>query len=310
MSPRILAALGASLAIAVAIAIVVTRGHHRAAPPPPPPTTATTTAPPPTTTAPPPPPTTTTAPPPKPPPPSVAMSWDNAGAIVINVANVEPMWLGQTLRDAGFGWVAVFLGENGRLKAPDASWMYRFRLASGLPIGGWSSLGDDPSREAALAARIVEESGLSFYIADAENPYDGKSGRSQAFVSAFRAAEPNLPAGLSSFCNANGLDLGAWARGGFVFLPQAYVNDFGSAVAPTVCVATSEETFGRANVHPTVASYKGRLGTVSPARFAQLLAQAGTTGFSVFPAEVAMSSENWQAYGHAIASLHIATQVH
>jgi len=87
------------------------------------------------------------------------------------------------------------------------------------------------------------------------------------------------------------------------------VNDYGAAVAPSVCVNTSEGIFGRSNVHPMVASYAGKLGTVSPARFSQLLSQAGTTGFSVFLAEVAMPAQNWQAYGHAIASLHIATQV-
>jgi hypothetical protein len=300
MSPRLLAAVGASLAVAVAVAIVLTRGHEQAAPPSLPPTTATTTAPPPTTTT--PPPTTTTTPPPKPPPAAVPMSWDNAGAIVWHSTDVDPTWLGQTLRAAGFGWVAVYL-------PPDPDWMYRFRLASGLPIGGWSVLGNHPAYEADRAARLVQKYGLAFYIADAEQPYADVPSRSNTFVRVFRRDLPDLPAGLSSLCTANALDLSAWAGAGFAFLPQAYVNDFGSGVDPVNCANTAQAIFGRANVHPTVASYAGKFGTVGPARFAQLLAQAGTTGFSVYPAEVAMSSEAWQAYGHAIASMHIATQV-
>jgi len=124
MSPRVLAALGGALAVGVAIAVVITHGHKQAAPTPPT-TTTVTTAPAPTTTAPPPPPT-TTQPAPTPPPAAVPMSWDNAGAIVWHSSDVDPTWLGQTLRAAGFGWVAVYLGENGRLKPPDSS--------RGLPV--------------------------------------------------------------------------------------------------------------------------------------------------------------------------------
>ena len=300
MSPRVLAALGGALAVGVAVAIVITHGHKQAAPTPPT-TTTVTTAPSPITTAPAPPPT-TTQPAPTPPPAAVPMSWDNAGAIVWHSSDVDPTWLGQTLRAAGFGWVAVHL-------PPDASWMYRFRLASGLPIGGWSVLGDHPGYEADLAARLVQKYGLAFYIADAEQPYADVPSRSDIFVRVFRRDEPNLPAGLSSLCVANALDLSAWASAGFAFLPQAYVNDFGSGVDPVNCANTAQAIFGRANVHPTVASYAGTFGRVAPARFAQLLARAGTTGFSVYPAEVAMSSEDWQAYGQAISSLHIATPV-
>jgi hypothetical protein len=42
---------------------------------------------------------------------------------------------------------------------------------------------------------------------------------------------------------------------------------------------------------------------------AHLLAVAGTTGFSIYPAEVGMSAQDWQAYGRAITGLHIARPV-
>ncbi len=72
---------------------------------------------------------------------------------------------------------------------------------------------------------------------------------------------------------------------------------------------TATGVFPLSNIHPTVGSYKGKLGWVKAARFSRLLAEAGTTGFSVYPAETGMYAEDWQAYGNAIASLHIAARV-
>lgn len=307
--------------------------HHdsprHAAPPPPPATTspppATTTAPatttppattttPPTTTAPPP---TTTAPAA---PTPVAFSWDDAGGLVYHPSEIDPQWLGRQMRAAGFGWVAVFLGDGPSLAAPDAGWIYRFQLASGLPVGGWSVLRDDPAGEATAAASLVSASGLSFYIADAEAEYaytdvNGQSGdsvqyeRSQAFVSTFRALEPTLPAGLSSYCrpDQHDLDWATWAKAGFVFLPQAYTNDFGGAATPTSCVDGAAGFFPRADVHPTIGSYFGSLGAVPPSTSIADLHAAGTKGFSIFPAEVNTTADDWAAYGRGIATLGIAT---
>jgi hypothetical protein len=307
-----------------------TAGHghrRRTAPPPPPPprptttvapttsTTApaTTTALPPTTTGPP----TTTAPAA---PSPVAFSWDDAGGIVYHATDIDPTWLGRQMRAAGFGWVAVFLGDGASLAAPDPSWILRFKLASGLPVGGWSVLRDDPAGEANGAAGLVVQSGLSFYIADAEAEYaytdaNGQAGdsvqyaRSQQFVSAFRGLLPTLPAGVSSYCRADrhDLDWAAWANGGFVFLPQAYANDFGGAAAPASCAEGATKFFARGDIHPTVGSYFGTLGAVSPATSIADLHAAGTTGFSIFPAEVNTSAEDWRAYGQGIATLGIAT---
>ncbi len=288
---------------------------------------ATTTAPPPTTTTAPPPPTTTTTPPPPtttappPAPTPVPMSWEHAGGIVWHPGDVDPTWLGQQMRAAGFGWVAVFLGENDAASPPDPGWIERFRLASGLPVGGWSVLGDEPATDASQAVQLIQQDGLSFYIADAEEPYGYTDGttespvrlaRSRQFVSAFRAAEPDLPAAVSSYCrpDQHDLDWKAWADGGFDFLPQAYVNDFGPAADPAACTAAAAAYFPRSKVHPTVGTYHGvTLGFVPPQQYAQLLAAARTTGFSIYLAEVGMSAEDWQAYGRAIADLHIARPV-
>jgi hypothetical protein len=257
-----------------------------------------------TTTAPPP---TTTAPPPPPPPPRVAMSWSNAGAMVWHTHEVDPQWLGQQLRSAGFGWVAVYLGSAGNAEPIDPGWVTRFIEASGLPVGGWTSLAGYPHADAGFAVSQLKRNGLSFYIANAEASYQSKPGASQEFVDRFRTLEPTMTAGLSSLCDAQGIDLQPWAVAGFAFLPQAYVNDFGSAVLPAECVRTASP-FSPSQVHPTVGSYHGQKGWVTPQQYSRLLAQAGTTGFSVYLAETNMPATSWQAYGQAIRTLHIATR--
>jgi hypothetical protein len=274
--------------------------HPLAAPPPP----VTTTVPKP---KPKPPPPTTTAPPPPPPAPRVAMSWNNAGAFVWHTHDVDPTWLGQQLRSAGFGWVAINLGSTGNAEPIDPGWVTRFITASGLPVGGWTVLAGYPHSDAGFAATQLKRNGLTFYIANAEAPYESKPGASQDFVSRFRQLEPTMTAGLSSLCDAQGIGLQPWAAGGFAFLPQAYVNDFGSTVSPAQCVHTAAP-FAPSQVHPTVGSYHGQKGWVTPQQYAQLLAQAGTTGFSVYLAETNMPAQSWQAYGQAIKSLHIAAR--
>jgi hypothetical protein len=294
-----MAVAGGILLVVTGVLVAVFHGSSPKQSAPLPPTT--TTAPPPTTTTAPPP--TTTAPPP--PPKPIPMSFENAGGIIVHTDDVDPVWLGQQLHAAGFGWVAVDLAPD---DPPDLGWIERFEQASGLAVGGWSVLGDDPTADVAYAVSEIHQNGLSFYIADAEAPYQADPARSQQFVDAFRAAEPNLPAALSSLCDASGIGLGAWANGGFDFLPQAYVNDFGSGVDPAVCVRAAAPWFPASRVHPTVGSYHGQRGWFAPGRYVPLLAAAGTTGFSVYPAETAMTAQGWQTYGTAIAQRHIAAR--
>jgi hypothetical protein len=304
MAPKRLAAAGMTLLLITAILGFVTAKNSTPKPAaaPPPPVTTTTVA----TPAPPPP--TTTTPPPAPPPPKIAMSWNNAGAFIVHTQDVDPTWLGQQFRSAGFGWVAVYLGSSGNAQPLDPGWVTRFILASGLPVGGWTVLNGNAHADAGFAARQLEETGLSFYIADAETSYQGKVGLSQSFVDRFRKLEPTMTAGLSSLCDASGIGLAPWARGGFAFLPQAYVNDFGDNVAPAVCVHAASAYFPLSSIHPTVGSYHGEKGWVSPQRYIPLLAAAGTTGFSVYNAETNMTAQAWQAYGQAIRERHIAAR--
>lgn len=236
------------------------------------------------------------------------MSWNNAGAFIVHTHDVDPTWLGQQFRNAGFGWVAVYLGSSGNAEAVDPDWVSRFILASGLPIGGWTVLNGNAHADAGFAATQLKRNGLTFYVADAEQSYQGKAGASQSFVSRFRQLEPSMTSGLSSLCDANGIGLAPWAQAGFAFLPQAYVNDFGANVAPSVCVHAASAYFPISSIHPTVGSYHGQKGWVSPQQYIPLLAAAGTTGFSVYNAETNMTAQAWQAYGQAIKQRHIAVR--
>jgi hypothetical protein len=306
VTPRLLAVLGVTLVVVSAVLAVFlqsgSKPPQKSAPPPVPTTTKTVPHPAPTTTVP-----LKPAPPPAPPPAHVPMSWNNAGAFVVHTHDVDPTWLGQQLVKAGFGWVAVYLGSAGQAEPPDPDWVYRFVVASGLPVGGWTMLAGYPHADAGFAATQLKRYGLAFYIANAEASYQGKPGASQSFVSRFRQLEPTMPAALSSLCDASGIGLTPWANAGFAFLPQAYVNDFGGNVAPAACVRAASAYFPLSAIHPTVGSYHGQKGWVAAQQYVQLLAAAGTTGFSVYNAETNMTADSWQAYGQAIKARRIAT---
>ncbi|HUF01207.1 MAG TPA: hypothetical protein VMN35_02165 [Gaiellaceae bacterium] len=250
------------------------------------------------------------------PPPTQPMSWAAAGAFVWHETDVAPEALGEELRANGFGWVALFLHDGLSEDAVEDDWIGRFRRASGLPIGGWGVLRANPIEEAALARELLTRHGLDFYIANAEAEYgytgpEGpdaeRFGRSGRFVEAFRSRLPSLPAALSSYCrpDRHDLDWGAWRRAGFALLPQAYVNDFGQEAAPAMCVHGARAFFRPNEIHPTVGMHPGARRPLAASRYAQLLARAGTVGFSVYLAETRMTGE-WQSFGAAIRGLGIA----
>jgi hypothetical protein len=245
------------------------------------------------------------------------MSWAGAGAFVWHETDVAPETLGLQLRANGFSWVALRIHDGLTVDPIEGDWVRRFRAASGLSVGGWGVLRTEPEQEADLAQRLLDQYGLDFYIANPEAEYkfsndDGQSGerygRSQRFVQRFRALEPEMPAGISSYCRADtqDIDWGAWSGSGFVFLPQAYVNDLGSAVSPSACTRGAAGFFTTDEVHPTVGVYMSQGEAASPDNYAALLHDAGTIGFSVYLAETRMDARDWNTFGQAIAELKIA----
>jgi hypothetical protein len=260
----------------------------------PPLATTTAPAPVPTTTA-PAPPVTTTAAAPVPPPP-VPMSWRSAGGLIVHPDQLDPVVAADEARANGFGWIAIRIADGETALPPPANWVARFRAVSGIPVGGWSVLRDHPASEAQLAANLLGQDQLVFYIADAEQEYAGTNGaehslahlhRSSEFIAAFRSVEPTMPAALSSFCrpDEHDVDWGAWAAAGFAFLPEAYVDQLGIDGTPTACTTAAAAWFPRSSIHPVLGIFTGTNPTPAPADYAALLAQAGTTGFSLFPFE-------------------------
>ena len=59
-------------------------------------------------------------------------------------------------------------------------------------------------------------------------------------------------------------------------------------------------------MHPTIGMYPGALRSLGAAAYARLLAQAGTTGFSVYLAETRMTPAAWSILGAAIRDHRIA----
>ena len=232
--------------------------------------------------------------------------------------DVEPTLLGRILREAGFGWVAVRVQDGIAEDPVQADWVYRFRLASGLPVGGWGVLRTEPEAEATLGSELVTRYGLDFYVANpeveyefsgADGPSDERSGRSSRFVGTFRTLRPSpFPLGLSSYCRPDhhDIDWASWRRAGAAFMPQAYVNDIGAEGSPPACVAASRGVFARDDIHPTIGMHIGRRGTVDVATYVDLLARAGTVGFSVYLAETRMTDAEWRALGSAIDQRGIA----
>jgi hypothetical protein len=59
-------------------------------------------------------------------------------------------------------------------------------------------------------------------------------------------------------------------------------------------------------VHPTIGMYPGQDDQVAPDRYAQLLGDAHTVGFSVYLAETRTEDGQWNVLGNAIGTLGIA----
>jgi hypothetical protein len=245
--------------------------------------------------------------------------WTGAGAFVWHETDVSPEELGLELRESGFSWVAVLLHDGLAVDPVEDDWVRRVRSASGLAVGGWGVLRTEPEAEAGLAQRLLAERSLDFYIANAEAEYkysgdDGQSAerfsRSHRFVARFRQLEPDIPAAVSSYCRADTQDVDwrAWSNAGFAFLPQAYVNDFGVGATPSACVEGAAPFFPSGVVHPTVGVYRGQQGEPTAEHYAELLAEGGSVGFSVYLAETNMHSGQWATFGTAITRLDIATR--
>ena len=217
--------------------------------------------------------------------PRIAMSWNSAGGLIVHPYDLDPLNAAELAQANGFGWIAVQLADGEAALPSPSNWIARFRAVSGIPIGGWSVLRGHPEAEARLAATLLAQDGLDFYIADAEQEYGYTNGaehslahqhRSGQFIAAFRALEPAMPSALTSFCrpDEHDLDWSAWADAGFAFLPQAYVDQLGADGTPTACTTSAAQWFPRSSIHPVLGVFAGTYPTPTPYEYVALLEQA------------------------------------
>jgi hypothetical protein len=237
-------------------------------------------------------------------PPSV---WDGAGVFVADPGDFPGPWgLADELAANHFTWVAFELHDGMNAKPLDPMWVAVFR-AHGIRVGGWGVEQTHPTQEAQLAAKLVDEYGLDFYIANAESTYKrgGRGGvwsRSADFTRAFRAAEPTLPAALATYGAATGnnvlpIDFASWRAAGFDLLPEAYYNEFPEYRPDLTLAHALRAGWRRDQVHPIVGVYH----RYPAARYVALLRKAGTLGFSVFLADQAKPGD-YEALAQAIAA--------
>ena len=237
-------------------------------------------------------------------PPSV---WNGAGVFVADPGDFPGPWgLADQLQQNHFSWVAFELHDGLTPKSLDPMWVSVFR-DHGLRVGGWGVEQTHPAQEAQLAAQLVDQYGLDFYIANAEATYTrGARGglwrRSADFTQAFRAVEPSLPAALATYGAATGnnvlpIDFASWRDANFDLLPEAYYNEF-PEYRPDLTVAHALRAgWRRDEVHPIIGVYH----RYPAARYVALLRRAGTLGFSVFLADQTRPAD-YAALGQAIAA--------
>ncbi|MBI3725581.1 discoidin domain-containing protein [bacterium] len=253
-----------------------------------------------------------------PPPPSVPKLWGGAGVWVWHPDAFAPSVHGAAAKKAGFLWVTVQIHDGlTTIKETEdafaAGWIGALR-SMGFLVGGWAPVRTSPEEEAALGASLVKKWGLDFYIADAEAEYkytapDGSwdpvaYARSDKFVKAFRVAAPDLPAAVSSYGRADlaDLDWKAWRTGSFVYMPQAYWNEY-DIYEPTLCMdAAVKLGWSKSEVFPTIGIWGGGARKyVSAAEYVADMLTAKVVGFSLYLGE-SMPTEEWPVLGAGITA--------
>lgn len=191
------------------------------------------------------------------------------------------------LQASHFTWIALHIDNVATLEWTDPSWIPTMR-AAGIQVGVWGVEGNDPTAGAAIANLVLQTWSFDFYIADAENPYEGRHRstgweRSPAFVRAFRAMQPTIPAALVTLGAAKApyvlpIDFAAWRNGGFDLLPEAYYNQY-PGYRPDLAVAHAQRAgWPLSRVHPVIGVYHH----YPASAYVPLLSNLGTRGFSVF----------------------------
>jgi Putative peptidoglycan binding domain len=251
-----------------------------------------------------PPPTTTT------PPPS-GTSFDGNGMWIWYVSKAEGGDLNAIVaRAKAHGITTVFVksGDGGSYWTQFGASLVKTLHDAGLHVCSWQYVyGNDPTAEAAVAARSVTEAGADCFVIDAEAEYEGKYAAAQTYVDKLRAAVgSSFPLGLAGFPYVDyhpsfpySVFLGP--NGAQFNVPQAYWQTIGGSV-DTVLAHTYRfnRPYGR-TIAPLGQTYDSPPSS-DIVRFRQLVAAAGGSGLSWWSWQHT-SSSGWNAVGQGITAL-------
>lgn len=175
--------------------------------------------------------------------------WQRAGAMLVNIDH-DAEKMAKRLWDANFRVVfpQTHVGNVMRFSETTIRRYIEPYRAMGFTVGHWGYLTGKPSPEveAAIATMCNAQINATFYVANPEVSYKYSGGdgnlqcgtcfeRSEKFCKAFKARNPKMPVGVSSYARFDKEDLhwAAWlnilnARA----MPQAYINEVGWDATP------------------------------------------------------------------------------
>src|SRR3954454_25009825 len=251
------------------------------------------------------PPTTTTTPPPS------GTAFDGNGMWIWYVSKAEGGDLNAIVaRAKAHGITTVFVksGDGGSYWTQFNASLVKTLHDAGLHVCSWQYVyGNDPTAEAAVAARSVTEAGADCFVIDAEAEYEGKYAAAQTYVDKLRAAVGSgFPLGLAGFPYVDyhpsfpySVFLGP--NGAQFNVPQAYWKTIGGSV-DTVLAHTYRfnRPYGR-TIAPLGQTYDSPPSS-DIVRFRQLVAAAGGTGLSWWSWQHTASS-GWNAVGQGIGQI-------
>ena len=208
----------------------------------------------------------------------------------------------------GISTVFVKSGDGGSYWSQFTPGLVSTLKAAGLRVCGWQYVyGDNPSAEAAVAARAKTDAGADCFVIDAESEFEGRYSQARTYMTKLRAAVgASYPIGLAAFPYVDYHPSFPYsvffAPGGAQFnVPQAYWKAIGGGV-DTVVGHTYR--FNRPYGH-TIAPL-GQTYDAPPSseivRFRQLAAAAGATGLSWWSWQHTASA-GWNAVGQTISPL-------
>ncbi len=104
-------------------------------------------------------------------------------------------------RDAGLTHLLIKIADGSRAYNVDlATPLVESLKAAGIKAWGWQFIyGDEPFREADIAAHRINTLGLDGFVVNAEEAYKGKHAAASAYMDALMQKVSGVPIGLSSF---------------------------------------------------------------------------------------------------------------